>query len=164
MSTYLKQERIPNNRYKENQTEDNFIDDNDDEYEYDNDNDTAIDDYLNTEKSKIIVTTVPSLRLDAIAKAGFGMSRAKVDREFYMSNIRVNGKKCFKKGIKVNLGDEIDFIQKRSPDNSNYLIINRCILLSIKTEQKEDFKIKLLQNKSLLIEEYKDKWHNDTTN
>lgn len=66
--------------------------------------------------------------------------------------------------MQVNLGDEIDFIQKRSPDNSNYLIINRCILLSIKTEQKEDFKIKLLQNKSLLIEEYKDKWHNDTTN
>lgn len=66
--------------------------------------------------------------------------------------------------MQINLGDEIDFIQKRSPDNSNYLIINRCILLSIKTEQKEDFKIKLLQNKSLLIEEYKDKWHNDTTN
>ncbi|XP_012350184.2 mitochondrial transcription rescue factor 1 [Apis florea] len=93
------------------------------------------------------------------------MSRAKVDKEFYMSNIRLNGKKCFKKGIKVNLGDEIDFIQKRSPDNPNYLIINRCILLSIKTEpEEENFKIKLLQNKSLLIEEYQDKWHNKLYN
>lgn len=67
--------------------------------------------------------------------------------------------------MQVNLGDEIDFIQKRSPDNPNYLIINRCILLSIKTEpEEENFKIKLLQNKSLLIEEYQDKWHNKLYN
>lgn len=67
------------NKYKENQTED------DDEYD-NNDNDAVVDDYLNTEKSKIIVTTVPSLRLDAVAKAGFGMSRAYVKLLFINSD------------------------------------------------------------------------------
>lgn len=34
------------------------------------------DEYLYTSKSKIIETTIPSLRLDVVAKAGLAMSRA----------------------------------------------------------------------------------------
>lgn len=37
-----------------------------------------VDDYLQTKNSKIIDTNVASLRLDAIAKAGFGISRTYV--------------------------------------------------------------------------------------
>ena len=47
----------------------------DEESDEDEEFDIDVDDYLNTDKSKVIVITVPSLRLDAIAKAGLGISR-----------------------------------------------------------------------------------------
>ncbi|XP_017878425.1 uncharacterized protein C6orf203 homolog [Ceratina calcarata] len=132
-----------------------------DEDEEDEENNLDVDDYLNTEKSKVVMAKVPSLRLDAIAKAGFGLSRNKLEKEFYRSNIRLNGEKCMKKGIMISIGDEIDHIQGRSSTNANFLIINRCILLSVSLESEdEDIVVKLLQNKSLLVEDYKDKWHN----
>nr|XP_034173891.1 uncharacterized protein LOC117601348 [Osmia lignaria] len=58
-------------------------------------------DDLCTPKSKIIDIAIPSLRLDAVAKAGLGMSRAKLDKEFYKSNVRLNGQKCLKKSAMV---------------------------------------------------------------
>ncbi|CAK9830019.1 Mitochondrial transcription rescue factor 1 [Anthophora retusa] len=119
-----------------------------------------VDDYLNTGKAKIIKTTVPSLRLDVIAKVGFGMSRTKLDKEFYKSNLRINGKKCLKKSVTVQIEDEIDCVLHRSPDNPNYLIVNRCTLLSFDAKvETETIYVKLLQNKSLLIEDYPDKWN-----
>ncbi|CAK9795527.1 hypothetical protein ANTQUA_LOCUS390 [Anthophora quadrimaculata] len=119
-----------------------------------------VDDYLNTQKAKTIRATVPSLRLDAIAKIGFGMSRMRLDKEFYKSNLRVNGKKCLKKSAMVEVEDEIDCVLHRSPDNPNYLIVNRCTVLSINAEpETETIHVKLLQNKSLLIEDYPDKWN-----
>ncbi|CAK9820737.1 hypothetical protein ANTPLA_LOCUS10814 [Anthophora plagiata] len=119
-----------------------------------------VDDYLNTTKAKTIKIRVPSLRLDVIAKAGFGMSRTRLDKEFYKSNLRINGKKCLKKSVMVEVEDEIDCVLNRSPDNPNYLIVNRCTILSIDAEpETESIFVKLLQNKFLLIEDYPDKWN-----
>ncbi|XP_033316983.1 mitochondrial transcription rescue factor 1 isoform X1 [Bombus bifarius] len=133
----------------------------DEESDEDEEFDIDVDDYLNTDKSKVIVITVPSLRLDAIAKAGFGISRNKLDKDFYNSNLRVNGKKCFKKGMMMHVGDEIDVIQRQSPTNPNFLIINRCTLQGVNANPETDsIKVKLIQNKSLLVENYKDKWDN----
>lgn len=134
----------------------------DEDEDEDRDDGLDIDDYLNTEKSKVVVTKVPSLRLDAVAKVGFGVSRNKLEKEFYKGNIRVNGEKCLKKGMLVNIGDEIDYIQGRSPENAEFLVINRCIPLSVSLDQEsEDIVVKLLHNKSLLVEDYKDRWHDN---
>lgn len=46
--------------------------------EEEDDDDLDIEDYLNTDKSNVINISIPSLRLDAVAKAGFGISRAYV--------------------------------------------------------------------------------------
>ncbi|XP_060820533.1 mitochondrial transcription rescue factor 1 [Bombus pascuorum] len=143
---------------KKSKIEDEESDDEESDEEFDID----VDDYLNTDKSKVIVITVPSLRLDAIAKAGFGMSRNKLDKDFYNSNLRINGKKCFKKGMMVHVGDEIDLIQKQSPTNPKFLIIDRCTLQAVTANPEADsIKVKLIQNKSLLVENYKDKWNNN---
>lgn len=59
----------------------------------------------------------------------------------------------------MRIGDEIDVIQRRSPTNPNFLIINRCTLQAVKANPETDsIKVKLIQNKSLLVENYKDKW------
>ncbi|KAK1134965.1 hypothetical protein K0M31_007731 [Melipona bicolor] len=116
------------------------------------------DDFETEIGTKVIEVTVPSLRLDVIAKSGFGKSRAQLDKIFYNSNLRLNGKKCLKKATMVQIGDEIDHIQERSPKNPEYLIINRCVLKSVSVDPETDtIKVKLAQNKSLLIEDYTDK-------
>ncbi|XP_017795264.1 PREDICTED: uncharacterized protein C6orf203 homolog [Habropoda laboriosa] len=130
------------------------------EQEQENEGELDVDDYLNTEKAKIIKSTVPSLRLDVVAKVGFGISRTKLEKEFYKSNLRLNGNKCLKKSEMVQIGDEIDYIVSKSPDNPANLIVNRCILLSANINSESDvILVKLVQNKSLLIEDYNDKWN-----
>ncbi|XP_017761093.1 PREDICTED: uncharacterized protein LOC108551432 [Eufriesea mexicana] len=114
-----------------------------------------IDDYLRTQNSKIIVTKIPSLRLDVIAKIGFGMSRSKLDKEFYKNNIRLNGERCLKKGVMIHIKDQIDYIKGKSPTNPNYLIVDRCVLVSVNTtEEMDTIYVKIIQNKSLLVDDY----------
>lgn len=61
----------------------------------------------------------------------------------------------------MHVGDEIDVIQGQSPTNPNFLIINRCTLQRVNANPETDsIKVKLIQNKSLLVENYKDKWDN----
>lgn len=125
----------------------------------DNEEDSLdVDDYLQTKSTKIINSNLPSLRLEVVAKAGFGLSRAKIEQAFYNSNIRVNGEKRLKKSRPIEVEDEIDLIIGRSPDNPNFLIVHRCILLSAKPKT-DSIAVKLIRNKSLLIEDYKDPWN-----
>lgn len=129
------------------------------EEELDDEEEMSVEDYaLYTPKSKVIDTTVPSLRLDAIAKAAFGISRAKFDQEFYKSNIRVNGQKCLKKSTMVKVGDEIDHVQKQSPNSAKLIIVHRCKIVSVYVES-DALKIKLIQDKNLLVENYDDPWN-----
>ncbi|KAB7498756.1 Uncharacterized protein Anas_11189, partial [Armadillidium nasatum] len=51
-------------------------------------------------KDKKVMT--PSLRLDAIVKAGIGMSRSKAEESFYGGKIRINNSKPKKKSIMVS--------------------------------------------------------------
>ncbi|CAL7934030.1 unnamed protein product [Xylocopa violacea] len=115
-----------------------------------------VDDYLKTEKSKLIQTFVKTLRLDVIAKMGFEMSRAQFEKEFYSGSVRLNGQKCIKKHVPIFINDEIDIILSRSTTNPKNIIVNRCKLLVAKLRQDNpnDIKIALLQNKNLLIEDY----------
>lgn len=117
-----------------------------------------IDEYLQTNSSQTIKATIPSLRIDIISKVAFGKSRAKIDQEFYNSNIRINGERCLKKNTVVEVEDEIDLIRGRSPNNNKFLIVDRCIVLSIGTTS-DNILVELLRNKNLLIEDYADSWN-----
>ncbi|KZC09899.1 hypothetical protein WN55_00545, partial [Dufourea novaeangliae] len=82
----------------------------------------------------------------------------KIDKAFYNSNIRINGERCLKKGSQVEVDDEIDIVVGRSPNNPGFLIVHRCIVLSASPDE-DTIKVKLLSNKSLLIEDYNDPWN-----
>ncbi|XP_076628519.1 mitochondrial transcription rescue factor 1 isoform X1 [Colletes latitarsis] len=140
-------------RFKSKKQTSEHVDDNEDEDEL-----PEIDDYLQTKNSKIVRATVTSLRLDAIAKVGFGLSRTKIEEAFYNSNIRVNGEKYLKKSALVKVEDEIDLVIGRSSNSSNFLIVHRCVILLFKATS-DGIIVKLLRNKSLLIEDYADPWN-----
>ncbi|XP_033322577.2 mitochondrial transcription rescue factor 1 [Megalopta genalis] len=119
---------------------------------------SKVDNYLQTKTTKVINTTIPSLRLDVVTKVAFGLSRNKVDKAFYNSNLRVNGQKYLKKSKMVDVEDEIDLVLGKSNNNPAFLTVHRCILLSAKPSE-EGVEVKLLRNKSLLIEDYDDPWN-----
>ncbi|KAL0125568.1 hypothetical protein PUN28_004587 [Cardiocondyla obscurior] len=103
--------------------------------------------------SKVIKVKVPSLRLDAICKVGFGMSRNKIEEVFYASKLRLNGMKVLKKSKEVDVGDEIDIILHHKEDNPALIVVNRIVILSINVANN-DVQIKLSRDKNLLIENY----------
>lgn len=106
-------------------------------------------------KTKIVKTTSSSLRIDAIVKAGLGIARNKVDTAFYESRLRLNGRKVLKKSALVGVQDEIDLIRGPSPTNPEFQIVSRITILSISITE-DAYKVKLIRDKSLLIEKYKD--------
>ncbi|XP_018347163.1 PREDICTED: uncharacterized protein LOC108751452 [Trachymyrmex septentrionalis] len=107
--------------------------------------------------SKVIKVRVPSIRLDTISKAGFGISRNKIDEAFYASKIRTNGNKTLKKSKEMEIGDEIDLILHRSVDNPELLVINRIVILSM-DPVNDGIQMKLSVDKNLLIEDYEDSY------
>lgn len=109
--------------------------------------------------SKMIDVRIPSLRLDTVAKAGLGVSRNKIDEEFYKSNIRLNGEKVFKKSVPVEVGDEIDIVLHQSTTNPQHLVINRVSLINAKSGS-DLIHVKLLREKNLTVENYEEPWKN----
>ncbi|XP_011690478.1 PREDICTED: uncharacterized protein C6orf203 homolog [Wasmannia auropunctata] len=107
--------------------------------------------------SKVIKKKVLSLRLDAISKIGFGISRNKIEEIFYDSRLRVNGKKVLKKSKEVQIEDEIDMILHQSVDNPGFLVVNRIVILSIYPTH-DGIQIKLSVDRNLLIEDYQDSY------
>ncbi|XP_054003888.1 mitochondrial transcription rescue factor 1 isoform X2 [Hylaeus anthracinus] len=140
-------------RFKSKKEASEEVDENDNE----ENESLEVDDYLLTKNSKIINATVSSLRVDAIAKVAFGLSRNLIDRAFYDSNIRINGKKILKKSHQVEVDDEIDLVVDRDTKNPKLIIVHRSILLKAKGNV-DSISVKLLRNKSLLIEDYPEPW------
>ena len=66
------------------------------------------------EKVKIISATVADLRLDAVAAAGYGVSRSRMADEIKSLNVRVNWKEAKKPSQSVNEGDVISLPQPRA--------------------------------------------------
>lgn len=70
----------------------------------------AKDDLLQKEeKVKVINATVADLRLDAVAAAGYGVSRSRMADEIKGLNVKVNWKEAKKAAQAVNVGDIISF-------------------------------------------------------
>ena len=61
------------------------------------------------EKVKIISATVADLRLDAVAAAGYGVSRSRMADEIKGLNVKVNWKEVKKPAQAVEMGDVISF-------------------------------------------------------
>lgn len=61
------------------------------------------------EKVKLINATVADLRLDAVAAAGYGVSRSRMADEIKSLNVKVNWKEAKKSAQPVNAGDVISF-------------------------------------------------------
>lgn len=61
------------------------------------------------EKVKVISATVADLRLDAVAAAGYGVSRSRMADEIKGQNLKLNWKEAKKAAQAVNEGDVISF-------------------------------------------------------
>lgn len=62
---------------------------------------------IGEEEGKIITTTVSSLRLDAVAAAGFGTSRSKLTREILAGRFKVNWQEITRLDYQLNQKDVI---------------------------------------------------------
>ncbi|KAJ8962465.1 hypothetical protein NQ317_011627 [Molorchus minor] len=126
----------------EQETDDNFLD-------------TMQDKNMKTLKVGPSVNTA----LDAIIKAGLGLSRNKIEVLFYESKVRLNGEKVPKKSAHVEEGDEIDVIKGTSINNPDFLTVARIEILSV-VPKEESISVKLRRCKSLTVENYKgrDSW------
>ncbi|GFR27566.1 s4 RNA-binding domain-containing protein [Trichonephila clavata] len=107
----------------------------------------------------LITKSVPSMRVDSIIKAGLGITKKKVEKEFYASHIRVNSEKVLKKATVVYPEDEIDLIKGYSPENSRFLLVDRILVKSIgKVTGTGNYPVKMQVFKSLTIENYPEPW------
>ncbi|KAG7171456.1 mitochondrial transcription rescue factor 1-like [Homarus americanus] len=125
------------------------------------DDDESEDDDMELESGKDfrdIKARVPSLRMDAILKAGLGMSRNKVEAAFYGSKIRVNGSKILKKSKQLHEGDEVDVVKGPSSVNPDFLNISRVVIVKVgKYEEDSDkVSVKLRKYSQLLVDKYED--------
>lgn len=108
-------------------------------------------DQLKERGSKIIDSTVKSLRVDLVLKTGLGISRNKIETAFYENKIRRNGESVTKKSDTVYIDDELDLISEKIPKNSNMMYVSRIKLLAAKLEN-DSYRIKLARDKNLLVE------------
>jgi len=82
---------------------------------------------------------------------------SKIEVAFYESRIRVNGEKVLKKSHSLEVGDEVDLVKGPSPNNPDFLLVSRVEVLSAKLDGDE-LDVKLKKYKSLLINNYENKW------
>lgn len=61
------------------------------------------------EKVKVISATVAALRLDAVAAAGYGISRSRMAEEIKGQNVKVNWQEAKNAAQSVGVGDKISF-------------------------------------------------------
>ncbi|KFM79495.1 hypothetical protein X975_26482, partial [Stegodyphus mimosarum] len=107
----------------------------------------------------LVSKSVASLRVDTVLKAALGISKKKIEKEFYASKIFMNGEKVPKKATSVNIGDEIDLVKGNNPDNSQLIDVHRVIIRSIgKVTGTGNYPLKMEVYKSLPIENYKIPW------
>ena len=85
-------------------------------------------------KEKVINTVEASTRIDAIASAGFGLSRSKITTQIKQGCLRLNWKSNNQPSKSVNIGDLIQLDRKGS-----------LKILNIDKTKKERWRIKLLR-------------------
>ncbi|KAE9534417.1 hypothetical protein AGLY_008507 [Aphis glycines] len=109
------------------------------------------------ESSQLVKFRTSTMRMDTVLKHALGKSRNKIEVAFYESRIRVNGEKVQKKSHAIEVGDEVDLVKGPSPNNPDFLLVSRVEVLSAKLDGDE-LEVKLKKYKSLLINNYENKW------
>ncbi|XP_038616980.1 mitochondrial transcription rescue factor 1 [Tachyglossus aculeatus] len=89
-----------------------------------------------TKDYKDLDKVVPSLRYDAILKAGLDIARNKVEDAFYKGELRLNGEKLWKKSRTVKVGDTLDLLVGDGKDSENEIIM-RVVLREVLEEKTE---------------------------
>lgn len=113
------------------------------------------DELIGDKSAKIMRTSVNSMRMDLLLRAGLGIARNKIEVAFYEHKIRLNGKKVTKKSLNVKVGDEIDLIKGESVTNPEHLAIGRIEILSA-VPKDEAISVTMKRFKSLVVEKYED--------
>ncbi|XP_072950043.1 mitochondrial transcription rescue factor 1 [Epargyreus clarus] len=119
----------------------------------DNEEDFLGDDTSLSKDSKVVTFSTTSLRTDAVLKSALGIARNKIEKLFYESKIRVNGKKIMKKSANVRPEYEIDVIKHVSPHNPDHLYVARVEIINI-VAKEESISFTVRRFKNLLIENY----------
>ena len=83
---------------------------------------------------KLVNTVEASTRLDAIASAGFRISRTKIIERIENGMLRLNGSKVNKPTINLNIGDKLEL------ENKGFIEI-----LNLEITKRERWKVKLLR-------------------
>ncbi|CAG7726182.1 unnamed protein product, partial [Allacma fusca] len=103
-------------------------------------------------------------RLDAVLKAGFNLSRNKIEKAIYGDRVRVNGDRPKKKSQVVSEGDEVDLVRRYNATNPSFLDVSRLEILEMgqyirfrEDDDDDDAKIpaKVKRYKNLTIENYR---------
>ncbi|XP_078617543.1 uncharacterized protein LOC144885496 [Branchiostoma floridae x Branchiostoma japonicum] len=133
-------------------SEDSDEEDEKDPLEDDSDYEDA-DDSSEPKDYKDITRVVPSVRLDAVLKAGLDTSRHKIEEEFYSNKIRVNGQKVLKKSILLKEGDMVDLIRTTQTEQEGMMSVSRVVLLKTenRTTQSGNTYVQLRRWKALLV-------------
>lgn len=134
-----------NKRYKYKSAKDTDEDDDDDYVSID------VEESELTKASKIINSSVSSMRVDLLLKTGLGISRNKIETAFYESKIRKNGKKVLKKSESVAVGDEIDLISTQTSSNPNFIVVSRLKIIAAKLDV-DIYRVRMIRDKNLLVE------------
>lgn len=142
---------------KQNEDKEEEEEDDEDEVE---ENPLLVDDLLGGEQvddsGQVFTIDVNSLRLDAVGKTAFSVTRAKIEEAFYKGELYVNGEKAVKKSQDLYEGDEIDLIKQVNLENPSKLDIKRMQILKLpdKTTEQGRIKISIKRWQELTIDAY----------
>lgn len=129
------------------------------EEDSESESDEEVEEFNEEFGDNLIKRSVPSLRLDTILKVGLGLSKKKIEQDFYAFKMRVNGNQVVKKALNVYIGDELDRVRGFSPDTSKYLIVDRVTIKGIdKVTGAGLIPVSMEVLKELTIENYEDPW------
>ncbi|XP_055324800.1 uncharacterized protein LOC129579147 [Sitodiplosis mosellana] len=142
-------------RFKKNKRSSNRDEEEKDEDSDAEDGDGDLSEFKEGDKSDrhLAQVKVQTLRLDTVVKAGLGLPKRKIEKLFYESKIRINGKKVAKKSMDILKECEIDVIKGPSPENPDFLLVSRIEILQVKAEGL-NFVLTIRRNKNLTIENY----------
>lgn len=137
----------------------------DDDEEGVEENPLLVNDSIDGDDSERTVQTIDvvSLRLDAIAKVGFNITRAKVEEAFYEGKLYINGFKPEKKSDELSLGDEVDLVKRVSRENPDEISVTRLVIVGLpdKATQQGRYKLKIEKYPNITIESHDAKDQDD---
>eukprot|EP00455_Lapot_gusevi_P003820 TRINITY_DN11559_c0_g1_i2.p1 TRINITY_DN11559_c0_g1~~TRINITY_DN11559_c0_g1_i2.p1 ORF type:complete len:137 (-),score=14.65 TRINITY_DN11559_c0_g1_i2:273-683(-) len=99
---------------------------------------------------KEFTNTVATLRMDAILRAGMGMSRTKAEELILRGQIALNGKTIREKNHHIKVGDQLTW--QRSRDHSPGFLLTQLKILESSLTRSARIQLKFARHTTLLPE------------